>query len=109
MKSHKHSKLIKAWADGAEIETLHFNGEWIKTEPPSWDESRKYRIKIIFLSGKELDKFGNDVLLKRKTYEDGQIESDFDYRNRLNKVFFGMPELSTPITAEIEDKKENKK
>ncbi len=39
---HKHCKLIKAWADGAEIEV--FNGEWISASDPRWT-SPKYRIK----------------------------------------------------------------
>ena len=48
MKPHKHAELIKAWADGAEIEVNmpdvngddvweYFNGDW--------DELRQYRIK----------------------------------------------------------------
>jgi len=54
-KPHKHAELIKAWADGAEIETRwlnsklkdsqlwhKFNGEWgVECE----DGSREYRIK----------------------------------------------------------------
>ena len=52
MKLHKHAELIKAWADGAEIESkvLDINGEWSKWESelnPSWHTSIKieYRIK----------------------------------------------------------------
>lgn len=52
MKPHKHAELIKAWADGAEIESkvLDINGEWSKWESelnPSWHTSIKieYRIK----------------------------------------------------------------
>ena len=48
MKPHKHAELIKAWADGAEIEVNmpdvngddvweYFNGDW--------NEFREYRIK----------------------------------------------------------------
>jgi hypothetical protein len=51
MKPHKHAELIKAWADGAEIEfrTRFHNGEfsnWSFAESPSWDVSvYEYRIK----------------------------------------------------------------
>lgn len=43
---HVHAELIKAWADGAEIE--HQNpgeGTWHLIKNPSWWENKKYRIK----------------------------------------------------------------
>jgi hypothetical protein len=40
---HKWHKEIKAWADGAEIESL-VEGEW-KTTVPAWYENSNYRIK----------------------------------------------------------------
>jgi hypothetical protein len=44
---HKHAELIKAWADGAEIE--YFNGDrwekWLVNASPSWYENKEYRIK----------------------------------------------------------------
>jgi len=41
---HKHAELIKAWADGAEIE--FFNGEdWFYDRYPSWHNDYQYRIK----------------------------------------------------------------
>lgn len=49
MKPHKHAELIKAWADGAEIEIL-INGEWINLDlcngkAHAWYEDHEYRIK----------------------------------------------------------------
>lgn len=42
---HKHAKLIKAWADGAEIEVYQpAFGRWEKAEP-AWHTSFEYRIK----------------------------------------------------------------
>lgn len=42
----KHADLIKAWADGAEIEYFsEMRQEWSDIETPSWDETTKYRIK----------------------------------------------------------------
>lgn len=43
-KQHKYAELIKAWADGAEIEVLGADGEWHFVDKPQWD-ARKYRIK----------------------------------------------------------------
>lgn len=43
MKPHKHAELIKAWADGAEIEELN-NGIWFNSYP-IWNENIEYRIK----------------------------------------------------------------
>jgi hypothetical protein len=44
MKPHKHAEIIKAWADGAEIEALDA-GHWYKCNYPNWSERVQYRIK----------------------------------------------------------------
>ncbi len=44
MSKHKHSELIKCWADGALIEVL--NGQdWEYKKTPAWVANMKYRIK----------------------------------------------------------------
>jgi hypothetical protein len=46
MKPHKHSELIKAWADGAEIQVLDNHMEWQDIGYySSWHEESIYRIK----------------------------------------------------------------
>jgi len=44
---HKHAELIKAWADGAEIERwINQDYEWKNDSLyPTWDERDIYRIK----------------------------------------------------------------
>lgn len=42
---HKHAELIKAWADGAEIEYCTSIGLWIYVKEPSWSDDIDYRIK----------------------------------------------------------------
>lgn len=55
---HKHAELIKAWADGAEIERKELycryqmneapsivSEEWIRDPSPSWGWMTEYRIK----------------------------------------------------------------
>ena len=43
---HKHAELIKAWADGAEIEVKHpWSDDWMSTDIPSWSYDKEYRIK----------------------------------------------------------------
>lgn len=45
-KPHKHAELIKAWADGAEIQVYDMNGNgWYEDVRPTWNEHRAYRIK----------------------------------------------------------------
>jgi hypothetical protein len=46
-KPHKHAELIKAWADGAEIEELHLKKGWQPFTDGHWMEcdSWDYRIK----------------------------------------------------------------
>lgn len=43
-KPRKHAELIKAWADGAEIQTKLDNGEWFDV-CPQWNQHHEYRIK----------------------------------------------------------------
>lgn len=45
--THIHSELIKAWADGAQIECLDKDGdgEWHYCESPDWYENVCYRVK----------------------------------------------------------------
>jgi hypothetical protein len=42
---HKHAELIKAWADGAEIELKLLNGIWHSSPYHCWYEEHEYRIK----------------------------------------------------------------
>lgn len=46
MKPHKHAELIKAWADGATVQTwVDHAGKWVDNFHPYWIESDEYRIK----------------------------------------------------------------
>ena len=48
MKPHKHAELIKAWADGAEIQVKNDDNDgWDDCwqNKPMWDEGYRYRIK----------------------------------------------------------------
>ena len=44
MTPHKHSKLIKAWADGAEIQQSLDGVEWHDCHP-EWDLRNNYRLR----------------------------------------------------------------
>lgn len=45
-KPHKHAELIKAWADGADIEHFSVPAQiWMYTAHPAWNEDNNYRIK----------------------------------------------------------------
>jgi hypothetical protein len=47
-KPHKHADLIKAWADGAEIEIEAISDrgiKWYPCDPPHWATNSTYRIK----------------------------------------------------------------
>ena len=45
MKPKKHAKLIKQWADGADIEYIDYDGRWYVINYPMWHDSTEYRIK----------------------------------------------------------------
>jgi len=43
---HKYVELIKAWADGAQIQFRLWGGiEWLDTATPQWEVKYEYRIK----------------------------------------------------------------
>lgn len=45
-KPHKHADLIKAWADGAEVEYFSsWHSKWVPCPSPLWDCDKDYRIK----------------------------------------------------------------
>lgn len=46
-KPHIHAELIKAWADGAIIQYINQQGEWVDVSAnnAAWFDDRKYRVK----------------------------------------------------------------
>lgn len=45
-KPHKHAELIKAWADGAEIQYWSVRADgWVTAIDPNWTEDIGFRIK----------------------------------------------------------------
>jgi len=87
---HKHAELIKAWADGAEIEVWHVDHKaWIACTDPRWNLRCQYRIKpepkpdVVFGGNAYLDSDGYllmDLLKKpniRITFdgETGQLKA----------------------------------
>lgn len=50
-KPHKHAEVIKAWADGAEVQFRDPHGKLFQSwtnvaRCPSWDTSLEYRVKL---------------------------------------------------------------
>lgn len=70
MTKHKHAELIKAWADGAQIEYKCTNlsaGTWCLAKSPTWNEGTEYRIYDKFRSLKEAYKAGKTIQYKTCT------------------------------------------
>ena len=80
MKPHKHAELIKAWADGAEIEIWN-DYAWIYAPFPAWSPNREYRIKpelkpdVVKMSAVYLNQFG-DYILKSSSKENLKLTFD---------------------------------
>lgn len=55
---HKHAELIKAWADGADIEYESEDpaGKWSKIPNPSWNTRFTYRIALPKPTANEVEK-----------------------------------------------------
>lgn len=41
---HKHAEVIKAWADGAQVQ-IYTGSQWADVGRPSWEDDLEYRIK----------------------------------------------------------------
>lgn len=76
---HKHCELIKAWAEGAEIQYLSYiNKEWIGIKNPSWDDETEWRVK----PKNEFLKFRN-ALLK---FRDGSVHIHAYYSRDYERI-----------------------
>jgi hypothetical protein len=64
-KPHKHAAVIKAWADGAEIECLHRGLQtWRMSHQPLWNEDAEYRIADPYRELKEAHARGETIECK---------------------------------------------
>jgi hypothetical protein len=76
-KPHKHAELIKAWADGADIQQRYDSGEeWQAIgQFPSWAENFDYRIKPktvryrLYVWKNKMDEFSVEALNNTEEYE----------------------------------------
>jgi hypothetical protein len=84
-KPHKHAELIKAWAEGAQIQIFNeIQDKWEDTNPPWWITSCTYRVKpepkpdVVKLG--YAFKEGNwlSVNIEIKTKKDANVEFIFD-------------------------------
>ena len=66
MKAHKHAELIKAWADGAEIEFFE-HGKWNTKKHDFWSERYEYRIKPV----PKPDRYKSYLALEGRIYSEG--------------------------------------
>ena len=85
-KPHKHSELIKAWADGAKIQYLE-NGIWADchVNGPAWDSTTEYRIKPepkpdeVFYVSADLDRVkGGELYSTYYKYVNDNLKLTFD-------------------------------
>jgi hypothetical protein len=52
-----NADVIKAWADGAEVQFQDNNGVWFDTTNPTWRQSIVYRIKPNTVSINDVEKY----------------------------------------------------
>lgn len=67
-KPHKHAAVIKAWADGAEIQEQWPNTAWTDCYCPSWNPTVNYRVKP------------KNITVTRRVY--------FDVGNQITRTYY---------------------
>jgi len=75
---HVHAELIKAWADGAEIECPIF-GTWMGVKNPMWFPHETYRVKPAPIIENE------PVVLYRFTLKDERERMNIDISFKMEK------------------------
>lgn len=59
-KPHKHAEIIKAWADGAQLERrLPSEKYWYTCHNPTWHEDEEYRVKYPTLDADDVQRIAN--------------------------------------------------
>ncbi len=85
---HKHSALIKAWADGAPIQYYSLLGIWIDIDNPSWGDEYQYRIRpkkqigdfpkhILPAISLKTNETGKKVKVLEASYTDSDLTTDY--------------------------------
>ncbi|UOF77716.1 hypothetical protein [Caudoviricetes sp.] len=84
MRPHKHAEIIKAWADGAEIQAKSDN-VWLDCRNPEWFHNAEYRIKpeqrsdIVYYGVFDMDfGFTTDGCFTKSKDAGDQIKLTFD-------------------------------
>ena len=72
---HKHAELIKAWADGAEIQCKHWRDDrWLDLNvAPVWGEKYSYRIKPATDNTKEISSIRKEMEELSKRLKDLEV------------------------------------
>mgnify|MGYP003479628918 FL=1 len=85
-KPHKYAEVIKAWADGAEVEFKPpYTSSWWPTTTPTWDSYYEYRIGV-----KE------EVLITRVTLHKGSLT--YPYLSTNSDPTYGQKNLKLTFT-----------
>lgn len=61
---HKHAEVIKAWADGAEVQYQYKSGDWQDEIYPSFAKDLNWRIK---------PRHSPDVIIEERIYRRGSL------------------------------------
>ena len=81
---HKHADLIKAWADGAEIQAKSMiSHTWVDVQEPSWSPEQAYRIKpkepiVVRKAVVPCTVSGGNPLVHWSAYKDNNVCFTFD-------------------------------
>ena len=71
---HKHAEIIKAWADGAEIEWYDpISKAWYAMKAPSWSIHTEYRVRPHKWQ-KEIDAFKAGKTIQVRATQTGRVE-----------------------------------
>ncbi len=93
---HKHAELIKAWADGAQIQVKAHKLAWEDRENPLWDMDSDYRIKPeekqLVVRWLWAYKTASGWVATSSFYTDGEVEGSKHERVKLEYTRTEFPE-----------------
>lgn len=98
IEKHPHCELIKAWADGFEIQYFcTYDKIWIDNKDPSWSSGIKYRIK----PKSKILKFRVAMIKGYVTVKHPKIVYDFEY-NKLESHSDFIEWISNEYSYEVD-------
>ena len=102
---HKHAEIIKAWADGYQVEAYNPERDsWISVVEPGWFNDIEYRVKPGVIEPRDPVVLTYDVQVEQDPFSDDLIDlRNYDDNYNLRLVFVNEKLVGAFVIEDDED------